>query len=288
MKPILEVKNLTKHFKDFSLKNVSFSLESGFIMGFIGPNGAGKSTTIKLIMNLLKKDGGEIKVFGLDHIKHEQEIKNNIGFVYDENYFYEELTIEEMKRIISPFYKNWDNNMFESYIQKFNLPKDRKIKNLSKGMKMKFSLTVALSHDAKFLIMDEPTSGLDPIVRREFLDILYDIVQDENRGVLFSSHITSDLDKIADFVTIIDDGKVLLSTSKEDILDNYALVKGANELINEETKDYFIGIEQNQFGFEALADDKNTITSLFKDKTVVEKPSLEDILFYYSRGHQNV
>lgn len=288
MKPILEVKNLTKHFKDFSLKNVSFSLESGFIMGFIGPNGAGKSTTIKLIMNLLKKDGGEIKVFGLDHIKHEQEIKNNIGFVYDENYFYEELTIEEMKRIISPFYKNWDNNMFESYIQKFNLPKDRKIKNLSKGMRMKFSLTVALSHDAKFLIMDEPTSGLDPIVRREFLDILYDIVQDENRGVLFSSHITSDLDKIADFVTIIDDGKVLLSTSKEDILDNYALVKGANELINEETKDYFIGIKQNQFGFEALADDKNTITRLFKDKTIVEKPTLEDILFYYSRGHQNV
>lgn len=288
MKPILEVKNLTKHFKDFSLKDVSFSLESGFIMGFIGPNGAGKSTTIKLIMNLLKKDGGEIKVFGLDHIKHEQEIKNNIGFVYDENYFYEELTIEEMKRIISPFYKNWDNNMFESYIQKFNLPKDRKIKNLSKGMKMKFSLTVALSHDAKFLIMDEPTSGLDPIVRREFLDILYDIVQDENRGVLFSSHITSDLDKIADFVTLIDDGKVLLSTSKEDILDNYALVKGANELINEETKDYFIGIKQNQFGFEALTNDKNTITSLFKDKTVVEKPTLEDILFYYSRGRQNV
>lgn len=288
MEPILEVKNLTKHFNDFSLKDVSFSLESGFIMGFIGPNGAGKSTTIKLIMNLLKKDGGEIKVFGLDHIKHEQEIKNSIGFVYDENYFYEELTIEEMKHIISPFYKNWDNSMFESYIQKFNLPKDRKIKNLSKGMKMKFSLTVALSHDAKLLIMDEPTSGLDPIVRREFLDILYDIVQDENRGIFFSSHITSDLDKIADFVTIIDDGKVLLSTSKEDILDNYALVKGANELINEETKDYFIGIKQNQFGFEALADDKNTITRLFKDKTIVEKPSLEDILFYYSRGHQNV
>lgn len=288
MEPILEVKNLTKHFNDFSLKDVSFSLESGFIMGFIGPNGAGKSTTIKLIMNLLKKDGGEIKVFGLDHIKHEQEIKNNIGFVYDENYFYEELTIEEMKRIISPFYKNWDNSMFESYIQKFNLPKDRKIKNLSKGMKMKFSLTVALSHDAKLLIMDEPTSGLDPIVRREFLDILYDIVQDENRGIFFSSHITSDLDKIADFVTLIDDGKVLLSTSKENILDNYALVKGPKELITGETEDYFIGIKQNQFGFEGLTNDRNTITRLLKDKTIVEKPSLEDILFYYSRGHQNV
>lgn len=285
---ILEVQNLTKHFKGFSLENVSFSLESGFIMGFIGPNGAGKSTTIKLIMNLLKKDSGKIKVFGLDHIKHEQEIKNRIGFVYDENYFYEELTIQEMKRIIAPFYENWDNDAFESYIKKFNLPKDKKIKNLSKGMKMKFSLTIALSHDAKFLIMDEPTSGLDPIVRRELLDVLYDIVQDENRGVFFSSHITSDLDKIADFVTLINDGKILLSASKEDIFDHHALVKGSKELICKESKDYFIGAKQNQFGVEALTNDKTAVSKFFGEKAIVEKPTLEDILFYYSRGYENV
>lgn len=288
MKPILEVKNLTKHFKNFSLKNVSFTLKSGFIMGFIGPNGAGKTTTIKLIMNLLKKDDGEIKVFGLDHVEYEQQIKNNVGFVYDENYFYEELNILETKHVLAPFYKSWDEKAFEEYIQRFNLPRDKKIKNMSRGMKMKFSLAFALSHNAKLLIMDEPTSGLDPIVRREFLDILYDIVQDENRGVLFSSHITSDLDKIADFITFIDDGKIILSASKEYILDNYALVKGPKELISKEFENYFIKIKQNLFGFEALTKDKNTVIKLFKDKVIIEKPTLEDILFYYSRGHKDV
>lgn len=287
MAAILEVSNLTKHFKDFSLKNINFKLDKGYIMGFIGPNGAGKSTTIKLIMNLLKKDEGEIKVFGLDNIKHEKEIKNRIGFVYDENYFYDQLTILEMKRIIAGFYKNWDEKVFEKYLQEFNLPKNRQIKELSKGMKMKFSLAVAFSHHAELLIMDEPTSGLDPVVRNELLEILSYLIQDENKGVFFSTHITSDLDKIADYVTLIDNGEIILSKTKDEITDNYGLVKGAKELINDDTKKLFVGIRQNQFGFEALSKDKEAVKKIFKEQVVIEKPSLEDILLYHTGRRKN-
>jgi ABC-2 type transport system ATP-binding protein len=207
MAPVLEVTNLKKKFKDFTLKNINFTLEKGYIMGFIGPNGAGKSTTIKLIMNLLKKDDGEIKIFGLDNIKYEKEVKNRIGFVFDENYYYEELTVMEMKSVIAPFYKNWNDSIFNKYIKEFSLPPKTKIKELSKGMKMKLSIAVALSHDAELLIMDEPTSGLDPIIRSELLDILTFLIQDENKSVFFSTHITSDLDKIADYITFINNGK---------------------------------------------------------------------------------
>lgn len=287
MEQILEVKNLRKNFKDFSLKNISFSLDRGFIMGFIGPNGAGKSTTIKLIMNLLKKDAGEIKVFGLDNIKDEMKVKNKIGFVYDENYFYEELTIDEMKRVIAPFYKAWDDGLFKKYIKDFNLPSEKKIKDLSKGMKMKFSLAIALSHDAQLLIMDEPTSGLDPIVRSELLDILSYIMQDEKRGVFFSTHITSDLDKIADYITFLNNGEIILSSSKDEILENYGLVKGGKELLNRDAIKNFVGVKENQFGFEGLVKDRNQAKKIFKEKIVIDKPSLEDIMLYYTRRGQN-
>lgn len=287
MEPILEVKNLRKSFKDFSLKDISFSLERGFIMGFIGPNGAGKSTTIKLIMNLLKRDAGEIKVFGLDNIKDEMKVKNKIGFVYDENYFYEELTVGEMKRVIAPFYKEWDDEVFKKYIRDFNLSTEKKIKDLSKGMKMKFSLAIALSHDAQLLIMDEPTSGLDPIVRSELLEILSYIIQDEKRGVFFSTHITSDLDKIADYVTLLNNGELIFSKQKDEILENYGIVKGSKELLDRDTLKNFIGVKENQFGFEGLVKDRNQVKRLFKEKVVIDKPSLEDIMLYYTRRGQN-
>lgn len=283
MAPVLEVSNLKKNFKGFSLNNVGFKLEQGYIMGFIGPNGADKSTTIKLIMNLLKKDGGEIKVFGLDNIRHEKEIKNRIGFVYDENHFYEELTPQEMKRVIAPFYRNWDEEAFHRYIREFELPVKKKIKDLSKGMKTKFSLAVALSHHADLLIMDEPTSGLDPIVRSELLEILSSLLQDETKAVFFSTHITSDLDKIADYVTLIDNGEIVLSAPKDDLVDNYGLVKGPRELLDGDTRKYFIGIKENDFGFEALAADKKQVKMLFRDRVVIEKPALEDIMLYCTR-----
>ncbi|HHY90533.1 MAG TPA: ABC transporter ATP-binding protein [Clostridiales bacterium] len=287
MDAILEVKNLRKSFQDFALKDICFSLPKGFIMGFIGPNGAGKSTTIKLILNLLKKDGGEIKIFGLDHIRHENEIKNRIGFVFDENYFYEDLTILEMKKFVSAVYKNWDENLFTKYLKEFQLPPKKKIKELSKGMKMKFSLAVALSHQAELLIMDEPTSGLDHKARHELLDILSYLMQDENKGVLFSTHITSDLEKIADYITFIQNGEIILSTTKDEIIDNHAVIKGDKNLLNQENRKYFIGLRENQFGFEGLIRNKDKLNRDFANQVLIEKPSLEDIMIYYMRGEKN-
>ncbi|NLI58478.1 MAG: ABC transporter ATP-binding protein [Clostridium sp.] len=287
MTPILEIKNLRKDFKGFSLKDINLSLERGFIMGFIGPNGAGKSTTIKLILNLMERDRGEINVFGKDNIKNEIEVKNKIGFVLDENHYYEEITIKEMKRIIAPFYKQWDDGVFNKYVKDFGLPIDRKIKELSKGMKMKFSLAVALSHNAELLIMDEPTSGLDPVVRSELLDILSDLMQDENKGVFFSTHITSDLDKIADYITFINNGEIVFSTTKDDILDNFGLVKGPKELIFDNNLYEFVGMRENQYGFEALVQDKEKFKKLYGNKVVIEKPTLEDIMVYYTRRDKN-
>jgi len=283
MEPILEIKNLRKEFKDFSLKDINLTLEKGFIMGFIGPNGAGKSTTIKLILNLMNKDGGEIKIFGKDNIVYEREVKNRIGFVLDESHYYEEITVQEMKSIIAPFYERWDEGAFKKYVKDFGLSMDKKIKELSKGMKMKFSLAIALSHNAELLIMDEPTSGLDPVVRSELLDILSDLMQDENKGVFFSTHITSDLDKIADYITFINNGEIILSTTKDDIMENFGLVKGPKELIRSNNSNGFIGIRENQYGFEALVQNKEEFRKLYGDKIVVEKPTLEDIMVYYTR-----
>ncbi|HHV71832.1 MAG TPA: ABC transporter ATP-binding protein [Clostridia bacterium] len=284
MAPILEVKNLNKSFGDFFLNEVSFTLDRGYIMGFIGPNGAGKSTTIKLIMNLLKKDSGEIRIFGMDHLKKEREIKERIGFVYDENCFYEELTVSEMKRVVSAFYKNWDDSQFCKYLKEFNLPAKKKIKQLSKGMKMKFALAIALSHQAELLIMDEPTSGLDPVVRNELLDILAWIIQDENKGILFSTHITSDLEKIADYITLIDKGRIILSRTKDELLDNYGIVKGGRDVLTSGLEKNVIGIRESKFGFEALVDDRRKADKIFKGQILIEKPSLEEIMLYYTRG----
>lgn len=277
---ILEVNNLRKNFENFTLKDISFKLEPGYIMGFIGPNGAGKSTTIKLIMNLLKKDKGEIKIFGLDHIKYEKEIKDKIGFVYDENYYYEELTINQMKDIVASFYTKWNDNTFNQYLKDFDLNPKVKIKTLSKGMKMKFSLAIALSHDADLIIMDEPTSGLDPVFRREILDILYDLIQDENKSVFFSTHITTDLEKIADYVTFINKGEMVFSKPKYEVLESYSVVKGGLDLLNSETRNGFIGLRETPVGFEGLTDNVSNIKRLFKDEVLIEKATLEDIMFY--------
>lgn len=283
MEPILEVKKLRKNFKGFALKDISFTMEKGYIMGFIGPNGSGKSTTIKLILNLLRKDGGDIKVFGLDNVKHEIEIKNRIGFVFDENHYYEELTLTEMKKVVAPLYKNWDDRAFARYMADFNLPPHKKIKDLSKGMKMKYSLTVALSHHADLLIMDEPTSGLDPVVRSELLEILTDIIQDENKGVFLSTHITSDLEKIADYITFINDGQIIFSTSKDVLLDQHGLVKGGKDLLDQDIRKSFVYLKENEFGFEGLVKNRQQAKSLLAGQALIEKPTLEDIMLYYTR-----
>ncbi|MBB6444540.1 ABC transporter ATP-binding protein [Bacillus benzoevorans] len=283
MNNILEISDLYKNYKDFSLKNVNISLERGYIMGFIGPNGAGKSTTIKLIMNLIKKDSGSIKVFDLDYEKHEIEIKEKIGFVYDENYYYEELTVQEMKNIIRPFYHHWDEDVFQKYVKDFQLPLKKQIKHLSKGMRMKFSLAIALSHHAELLIMDEPTSGLDPLVRSELLDILQSLLEDENKSVFFSTHITSDLDKVADYITLIHDGEILLSQAKDELIEEYCVVKGDKEILDTENRDIWIGLQLNQYGFEALAR-RMDVKNHFGGAILIEKPTIEDIMLFFTKG----
>lgn len=284
MNAILELNNVTKEYKDFSLNNVSFKLERGYIMGFIGPNGAGKTTTIKLIMNLIKKQSGEIKIFGLDNIKSEKEVKQRIGFVYDENYFYEDLTLREIRRIIAPFYRGWDDKLFKNYLKEFDLDEKKKMKALSKGMKMKFALAAALSHGAELIIMDEPTSGLDPVFRSEILDILHYLIQDENKSIFFSTHITTDLEKIADYITFINKGNIVFSKNKDDILENYAMVKGEKSLLDSDTRKDFVTVRENAFGFEALTNNAEKVKRLFRDKVLIERASLEDIMVYTVRG----
>ncbi|PAD27670.1 sodium ABC transporter ATP-binding protein [Niallia circulans] len=287
MENTLELINVSKNRQGFSLDTINITLKKGFIMGFIGPNGAGKSTTIKLIMNLIKKDSGMIKVFGLDNEKHSMKIKERIGFVYDDNHFYEELTIKEMKNIIRPFYSQWEESTFNKYVKDFSLPMDKKINELSKGMKMKFSLAIALSHQAELLIMDEPTSGLDPLVRTELLDVLQTLIQDENKAIFFSTHITSDLDKIADYITLINNGQIILSKTKDELLEEYTMVKGkdSTQIIHNKN---LISLKSNDFGFEALCKNKEEVRKQFGTSYIYEKPTLEDIMVFYTRrsgGH---
>ncbi|NLI89108.1 MAG: ABC transporter ATP-binding protein [Epulopiscium sp.] len=284
---ILEVNKLRKEFKDFTLKDISFNLEPGYIMGFIGPNGSGKSTTIKLIMNLLKKNSGEIKVFGKDHLKYEKEIKDRIGFVYDENYYYEDLSIKQMKNIVASFYSQWDDRKFNNYIKEFNLNPRAKIKTLSKGMKMKFSLAVALSHNAQLIIMDEPTSGLDPVFRREILDILHEIIQDEKKSIFFSTHITTDLEQIADYITFINNGEVVFSQPKDDLIERYGLVKGGMDILDDNLRREFIGLRETSLGFEGLSSNIDRIKDKLGEDLLIEKASLEDIMVHSVRGRAN-
>ncbi len=286
MNEILEVRNLAKQYPGFSLNKISFTLEKGYIMGFIGPNGAGKTTTIKLIMNLLRRDSGEIKVLGLDNIKNELEVKERVGFVYDDNHFYNELSVLEMKKVIAPFYSRWDDGVFKDYLDRFELSPRKKIKDLSRGMKMKFSLVIALSHHAELLILDEPTSGLDPIFRSELLDILVEIIQDENKSIFLSTHLTTDLDKIADYITFINQGELVFCESKDVIMEKYALVKGGNELLDEELKKEFVGIKQSSYGFTGLTRDINRTRQVFGSSVLIEKASLEDIMLYTVRGEE--
>ncbi|WP_369902644.1 ABC transporter ATP-binding protein [Bacillus manliponensis] len=281
---MLQLNNVCKNYEGFSIRNVSFTLPAGYVMGLIGPNGAGKSTTIKMIMNLAKRKSGDIHIFGKDNVKFEKEIKQHIGFVYDENHYYDDLTCEQMKRIVAPFYKNWDEGKYQLYMERLQVPNKKKIKQLSKGMKMKYGIAMALSHHAKLIIMDEPTSGLDPVVRSELLDILQEVVMEEEVSVLFSTHITTDLERIADYITFMHNGEVAFTGEKDDILERYVIVKGSNELLDKEGRELFIGLRKSKFGFEGLAKDREAIQDWFGQEVVIEKPTLDDIVVYTAKG----
>jgi len=280
---IIEIKNLTKEYEDFKLDNISFSLDRGYIMGFIGENGAGKTTTIKLIMNLLKRDEGEIQIFGKDNIDNEREIKERIGFVYDECFYYENLSIKDNEKIISGFYKSWNTKVFENYLRKFNLNKKQKVKALSKGMKMKFAIALALSHNAEFLILDEPASGLDPVMRRDILDVFQEVIQDENVGILISSHIISDLEKISDYITYIQKGKIVFSKATSELMEEYKIIKGDKALLSNLDEKVIYGLRETPYGFEGIIKDKHIEKSI-RQKIVSEKPSLEEIMVAMNKG----
>ena len=279
MNNVLEINNITKDYKKFKIDNISFNLPKGYIMGFIGANGAGKTTTIKLILNMIKRDSGEIKVFGLDNIREEERIKEQIGVVFDECYYLEDWTLNDVEKAVSMFYKNWNSSIYEKYLKEFNLARDKKVKDLSRGMKL--MIAVAFSHEAKLLILDEPTSGLDPVARDEFLDILRDYIEDEEKSVIFSSHITSDIEKIADYITYINNGKIIFTGEKDEFLEKYCIIKGGKEDITESQKKEIIGLRMHSTGFEGLIELKKAVG--FSSKVIIEKASLDEIMIYMNK-----
>ena len=277
MNDILRVKNLNKSYKNFSLTDVSFSLSEGCITGFIGINGAGKTTTLRTILDLAKKDSGNIQFFGLDMDKNEQQIKNRIGVVLDDGCFYEELSMAEMKSILASVYTDWSEQDFKHYMDMFSLDPKRKINTLSKGMKMKYALTLALSHNAELLIMDEPTSGLDPLSRSQLLNVLNDYMENGGKGVLFSTHITSDLDKIADMLIMIHNGRIVFQEEKDFLLDDYRIIKGDKKLLTEKIRQLFLNITETAFGFTGVTRYAARVQSYLPD-AITERPTIEDIM----------
>jgi ABC-2 type transport system ATP-binding protein len=274
----LEVTGLRKSYKGFALKNVSFQLPRGYIMGLIGPNGAGKTTVIKLVMNLVRREAGEIKVFGLDNRKAGSEVRSRVGFVYDFPCFHEDATLDDHKSVIAPFYPRWSEETFERLAREFELPRDKKFKALSHGMQTKFALVLALSHDADLLVLDEPTAGLDPVFRRELLQRLSALLQDEGKSVLFSTHITTDLERVADFVTFIRDGEIAFSLPKDQLLEAWGIVRGderAIEALDGETRK---GLRRGPYGVEVLTSNVDEARRRCGPGVVVDRPSLEDIM----------
>lgn len=286
MNTILEIDGLQKNYPGFHLQDVSFSLQEGCITGFIGINGAGKTTTIKSILGLVLKDSGSIKIFGSKMDQNERELKNRIGIVFDEGYFYGDISIGEMKSIIAPAYSNWDEAVFKSYMKQFGLKLNQDISTLSKGMRMKYAIALALSHHADLLVMDEPTSGLDPLVRSELMSILLEFMKEDGKSVFFSTHITSDLDKIADVLILIDQGKIILNEEKDTLLDTHGLVKGDHRMLNDHTRQLFINLRETEYGFEGVTNKKSQVREQMKG-VLIERPTIENIMLAYVGGNED-
>jgi len=285
MEPILSLSGVCKRLGEFALEDVGFSLPRGSIMGFVGPNGAGKTTTLKILLGLVRKDAGEVKVFGLDAESHGPQIRDRIGFVWDENVFYEDFRVREIGTLLGRFYSAWDDGEFRRRLSQFELPADRKVKDLSRGMKAKLALAASLSHGAELIVMDEPTSGLDPIFRAEMLDIVAQVISDERRSVLFSTHITSDLEKIADYVTFIHRGRIVFSQVKDDLLASYVRVKGGVEGLAA-ARPHLLGVREHEFGFEALSTEREALRRLSGPPLALERASIDDILLYSTKYAQ--
>ena len=283
MKNTIDVKNVSKTYPGFQLDNISFTIPEGMIVGLIGENGAGKTTTLKAILNMIEVDG-DIKVFGKDIKKNEKEIKEELGVVLDDSFLSEYLTAKQMNKVMKQFYKTWDEDKYFEYLKEFQLPEDKLVKEFSSGMKMKLKIATALSHHPNALILDEPTSGLDPIIRNEILDIFRKyILEQENRSVLLSSHITTDLEQIADYIIFIHQGKIIFNLPTTDLLENYGIVKcNEQEFQGLEKKDY-VSYRKDKYSYQVLVSDKNSVKKKYKF-AVIDKPSIEDIMLLYVKG----
>lgn len=276
----IEISGVTKRYVGFTLDNISFNVPKGSIMGFIGQNGAGKTTTIRSLLNITNIDEGEIRMFGFDHIKEELEIKKRLAVVFDELPFHDVFTALDMARIFEGLYPEWDNSVYSEYLERFKLPLKKKIGQYSKGMKMKLQIACALSHNAELLVMDEATTGLDPVVRDEILHIFMEYLQNGERSILMSSHITGDLEKIADSVTFIDKGKILLTDCKDVVLETHGILKCGKDEVGNIDKADIVSVRLNEFGAEVMLSDRENARRKYSG-AVIDPASLDNIMLYY-------
>lgn len=285
MEATIKVKDLNKKYEGFELKNISFEIPEGSIVGLIGENGAGKTTTIKSILNIIRSEG-EIQVFGKDIKQNEKEIKSKLGVVLDDSFLSEYLTPKKINSIMKDFYNTWDNKLFEKYIKIFKLPENKMIKDFSSGMKMKLKIATAISHKPQILILDEPTSGLDPIVRNEILDIFRQfIAEDETRSILVSTHITTDLEHISDYIMFIKNGEITLNLPTSEILENYGIVKCDEKDFSKISKEDYEYYRKEKYQYEVLVKNKKMIKSKYGISTI-DKASIEDIMLFYIKGEK--
>ncbi len=279
MNNAIKISNLKKEYKDFLLDNISFSVPSGYICGFIGQNGSGKTTTLKLMLNMVLKDGGDVEILGKSN--NDVSVKEDLGILFDQPYFQEDWTPVDVEKTMRLFYKRWNSQAFHLYLEQFGLNPKQKFKTLSRGMKMKLGLAVTLSHDAKLLLLDEPTSGLDPVIRDEMLYILQDYMVEENRSVFFSTHITSDLEKIADYIIYIHKGQIVYSGLKDEFTEKYCLIRGSKDDLPETKRNKIIGLWEHIGGFEGMID----ISEIggFSSNVIMETVSMDDIMVHMNR-----
>jgi len=281
MENVIEVMGLTKKYKGFLLDRVSFNVPGGYVCGFIGQNGAGKTTTLKLLVGLASKDGGEARILGKPH--EDSSIKEDLGILFDQQYYQEDWTPLRIEETLRPFYSNWDSMAFQNYLKKFSLDPRQKFKTLSRGMKMKLGMAVALSHNAKLLLLDEPTSGIDPVMRDQLLDTLREYMVGENRSVFFSTHITSDLDKVADYIVYIHRGRIVFSGLKDELVESYCMIRGGFDDLQQKDKENIIGYREHVGGFDGLV--KTSDTGGLSPGVITENAGLDDIMVYMDRGY---
>lgn len=283
MENAIEIKNLTKKYPGFTLEGIDLRLPKGTIMGFIGENGAGKSTTIKTMLNIIPKNKGEVNILGKNMETSEKRIKEEIGVVLDDSFLSDYLTLEDIDKIMKQFYQKWDKNLFYTYSKQFNLPKGKKIKEYSTGMKMKLKIATALSHHPKLLILDEPTSGLDPVVRNEMLDIFRDFIQDDEHSIFLSSHITSDLEHIADYITFIHQGKIILSKSRDELLEQYGVARCSQKDFETINPSDYIHYKKNRYQIDILVENRTQFKKKYQ-QLCIDKPSIEEIMLLSIKG----